>query len=552
MIDRATESVLVFNGELFGAEPLRRALESRGHRFSGKSDTEILLVALREWGIPGALNRIRGQFAFAYLSARSNELLLARDRVGIRPLYFAQLADKLAFASEQKSLLHLRWVDRTPHQPQLLRYLTLGRTDDIPLETMLRGVQSLPAGHWARWVDGGLAIERYDRIDTQPGPSTIADVSRELRRAVEEQLVGEVPMGAMVSGGVDSSAVALLADQVRADRGSSEPFHIFLYHDQRAEHDERAYQQAVLASFKTAHSVHWVSSSPEEFRLLFDLYVEHQEEPYGDISSFAEFVIAREAKSVGVKVLLGGLGGDEVFLGYPWFLGSLTLELTTQRKFATLRSLMGSVAEVTGQSPLGQLRVLLASGYYALPASFRNALMAGRSARSTHLPLGALAAASSDAWHSFHAFDGRGRTNATLRSAIESSCIPRFLLHSDRVCLASGVEGRVPLLDDGVVRAAFGVPIGERVGESGLKRTLREAVRDVLPAEVLNRRWKLGFHAPLVPYVEAIEPRLRAGMDRTARALQMPPPEWVGLAAALKWRWGALGEYLNWVERHPT
>ena len=542
---------LSFNGELFGAEALRDELRAGGVQFRGSSDTEILLHALERWGMPGALDRIRGQFAFLWWSERARRLYVARDRVGVRPLYWArsrstQFGERFAVASEQKGLLLLPWVDVTPNRDAVLRFLAMGRTDDVPEETLLAGVHSLPPGHWGAYDGRTLQVARYHRIDTAPPPSTVADLRRELDRAVDEQLVSDVPVGATVSGGLDSSTVVALADRARIARGDPTPLHLFAYHDERAEQDERQFQQAVLDQVHSPHEVHWVSSRPEALVQRFDHYTEHQEEPYADLSSYAEYCLAEEAHRQGVKVLLSGLGGDEVFVGYVSFFGPLLLDLLRRGDFAAFGQTIRVAPEVLGR-PGAYAVPLAAAAYHALPSRVRNSVSALRNARAAGLQGSDAIRSGADAWRTWHRHDGAGTTNAALRGAIESWCIPRFLLHSDRMGLAHGVEGRVPLLDDGVLRSAFGIPPPERVGESGLKASLRLAVAELLPEAVRQRRWKLGFHAPVGIYVQALEARLRAGHAVTRDLLG--GGDYGALKPSARWAWGALGCYLLWVRR---
>jgi asparagine synthase (glutamine-hydrolysing) len=545
-------SVLDYNGELFGAAPLRTELARQGVVFRGHSDTEILLHALSRWGVPETLARIRGQFAFAYYDVAARRLYLARDRVGIRPLYLAEQGGRFAAASEQKALLALGWVDRTPRPEAILRYLALGRTDDVPGETMLTGIGSLAPGHWAVWDGRTLAVHRYYRADVEAAPSSIATLRAELTEAVRTQLVGDVPIGATVSGGLDSSTVALLADRARVADGTTEALHLFAYHDAltQPEHDERPFQRAVLAAMKSPHQVHWVTSSPERLRADFDRYVHHQEEPYGDASSYAEHAIAREAADHGVKVLLNGLGGDEVFVGYAAFIGPLMLELVRRGELRGAFDLLRVAPQVSADLRGGH--AARAAVYHALPARLRNAATAARAARSSGLAAGLVRDAAVDAFRSYHAHDGgwASPTNAALRGALESWCIPRFLAHSDRMGLAAGVEGRVPLLDERVIAAAWGIPAQDRVGVTGLKASLRAAAAHVLPREVRDRAWKLGFHAPLRAYVAALEAPLRAGHATAAAALGEAPP-WETLSFQSRWRWGNVGAYLGWVASRP-
>lgn len=542
---RGLRGDLSFNGELFAVEDLRARLLASGHRFVGSSDTEVLLRALDEWGVQGALERIRGQFAFAWWSDAERALYLARDRVGIRPLYYASAPGRLAAASEQKALLTLPWLETSPDVEAGLSFLVMGRTDDVPYRTMLAGIRSLPAAHWLRYDGKRVETRRYDRFGTEPPPSDPARLREELERAVEEQLVSDVAIGATVSGGLDSSTVALLADRVRLRRGSGETLHLFAYHDRSAEQDERPFQHAVIDAVRSPHEVHWVSSSPEEIGREFDAYLDAQEEPYADFSSYAEFCIARRAREVGVKVLLNGLGGDEVFTGYESFLGPLALDVLRSGSVRALRDLLASTPEVLGRRGTGW-RPLAAAAYHALPRRFRQRLSARRNARRAGIPERWRRVAENDAATRWHPHDGRGHLNAALRGAVESWCIPRFLAHSDRMGLAHGVEGRVPLLDDGVIAAAWGIPPADRVGRSGLKASLRAAARDLLPPPVLSRAWKLGFHTPLRVYLAAVEPRLREGI-RVAREHFPDAPDWDELADPARWRWGIYGVYLDWV-----
>jgi asparagine synthase (glutamine-hydrolysing) len=546
---RGATGTLSFNGELFGIEPLRAQLAAAGAAFRGTSDTEVLLHALERWGIAETLARIHGQFAFLWWSDRDRRLCFARDRVGIRPLYYTRSGDRLAVASEQKALLALPWLDPRPNRDAMLRFLAMGRTDDVPGETLLANVASLPPGHWAAFDGRDVVVTRYHRLETTPPRAGEPDLRRELDRAVGEQLVSDVPLGATVSGGLDSSTIVGLADRARLARGDSTTLHLFAYHDARAEQDERRYQQAVLDAVRSPHEVHWVSSSPEALVADFEAYVDHQEEPYADLSSYAEYCLAGEARRQGVKVLLSGLGGDEVFVGYVSFFGPLLLDLLRQGDFGAFRQTIRVAPDVLGQ-PGAFARPLAAAAYHALPSRVRNGLSALRNARGAGLTARDALRGGADAWQSWHRHDGDGTTNAALRGAIESWCIPRFLLHSDRMGLAHGVEGRVPLLDDGVIRTAFGIPSPARVGADGLKASLRGAVADVLPVAVRERRWKLGFHAPVAVYVAALDAPLRAG-HALARDALGGGASFDELRPGARWAWGALGCYLAWARgRH--
>ncbi len=171
MVHPGGRGVLCYNGELFGAERVRVALLGEGVVFRGESDTEVLMHALAHWGVESTLAQVSGQFAFIWYDEVRRRLYLARDRMGIRPLYLATSGGRLAVASEQKALLLLPWVDRAPRPEAMLRYLILGRTDDVPGETMVAGIRALPAGHWAEWDGSSLQEHRYYRAGTPvPAP----------------------------------------------------------------------------------------------------------------------------------------------------------------------------------------------------------------------------------------------------------------------------------------------------------------------------------------------------------------------------------------------
>lgn len=547
MVHPGGRGVLCYNGELFGAQRVRAALVGEGAVFRGQSDTEVLMHALAHWGVESTLAQISGQFAFAWYDESRRRLYLARDRMGIRPLYFSIKGGRLAAASEQKALLLLPWVDRTPRPEAMLRYLILQRTDDIPGETMLAGIRALPAGHWAEWDGQKLTEHPYYRAETPVPRTTLADVKAHLERAVQEQLVGDVPLGAMVSGGLDSSSVALLADRARLEGGVTSKIHLFAYHDDLAEMDERPYQRAVLEAMKSPHEIHWVSSTPARLALEHERYIHHQEEPYGDVSSYAEYTIAHEAARHGVKVLLNGLGGDEVFVGYPSFLGPLLLDVLREGRFAEAVEILRVTPSL---AKISSSHAVFAAAYHALPARLRNTLMAARAARFGGLPGTLTLRAATDAFRDYHLHDGRGPINAALRGALESWSVPRFLTHSDRMGLAAGVEGRVPLLDEGVLRAAWGIPAAERFGRTGLKASLRAAASSVLPKMVRDRAWKLGFHAPVKGYVAALDGPLREG-HRAVESLLGAAPRWETMSPAARWLWGNLGAYLRWVHERP-
>ncbi len=536
--------VLAFNGELFGLDDLRLQIAAKGERISGRSDTEVLLRALDTWGMPDVLSRVRGQFAFVWWCSAEQKLYLVRDRVGVRPLYFSVLGPRLAVASEQKALLQLPWIERRFSASGMFRFLTMGRTDDVPFKTLIEGIESMPAGHFAAWDGVTLDVKRYHRFELEAAQTTATDIRRELRRAVAEQLVSDVPIGVTISGGLDSSAIVAVADDIRQQEGSERPLHVFAFHDALAQADERPYQDAVISALKSSHVVHWVSSSACQLVDDFDRYVDSQEEPFADVSSYGESRLAAAAAANGVRVLLNGIGGDEVFLGYPGFCAPLFVDLVRGGHFGALRDLVTVWPQVVG-GPEGSGSLVARSAHQLLPSRIRNAVGLIRHASGLELPLRMTTAGLRESCTPTRQRQVGDWSGAMMLEALESWATPRFLQHSDRMCLASGVESRVPLLDEGVIRAALAIPPCQRVGSLGLKHLLRIAVGDLLPPLVAARRWKLGFHLPLTPYVHALEEPLRAGHQVLLQELG-GGPDWAALGPAARWRFGTLGAYLGW------
>jgi asparagine synthase (glutamine-hydrolysing) len=547
MADHRGAGCVVFNGEIFNVVELRDALAAEGVRCAGRSDTEGLVEALALWGVARPIERARGQLAFAWYEHATRTLHLVRDRLGVRPLYVARTTHRLAIASEVKGLLGLSWVDRRMRPEPCLRYLLTGRTDDVPGETTFAGIDLLEPATHATWDGSTFASRRYWRVPVDPPPVVAADVRAALDRAVSRQMIADVPIGAMVSGGIDSSAVMLLADRLRKESAETAALHLFAYHDVAALADERPYQRAVLAAVQSPHVTHWVSSSPADLSRDLGSYVDHQEEPYGDVSSYAEFCIARLARERGVRVLLSGLGGDEVFTGYPAYIGPLVRDLLREGSVGAARDLLVSLPAVMGTGGLvdNGLRAVAAAAYYSLPAPVRHAATALRSASARRVPRTLWLAGARDAWRTGHPGDGRRRLNASLRASIESWAIPRYLLHSDRMGLAHGVENRVPLLDEDLIEVALGVPTALRCDRVGLKASLRAAAGRVLPREIAERGWKLGFHAPLGTYVRGLDESLRAGCGEAASFLGRGP-RYDDLAPADRWLWGNLGFFIRW------
>ncbi|MCB0000104.1 MAG: asparagine synthase (glutamine-hydrolyzing) [Anaerolineales bacterium] len=310
---------ITYNGEVMNAPALRTQLEAAGHQFRTRSDTETIVHAYEEWGTD-AFVRLRGMFAFALWDGRSQTLLLVRDRFGIKPLHYAKIGNELAFASEIHPLFHLLpTLARRTNRQALTDLFTIGF---VPTpQTMFADVYKLPAAHMLIAQNGSVAIRPYHQLTFPDDPNylqiskadAIAEFMAHLRDAVAAWRMSDVPVGSLLSGGIDSSALATLLTEI-----SGQPIHTFNIAFSAASHDESAYAQAVAERIGSQH--HTLHFSPEAFDLLPKI-VAQLEEPQCSATSLPIYLLYQACREAGFKVSLTGEGADELLGGYHWLDG---------------------------------------------------------------------------------------------------------------------------------------------------------------------------------------------------------------------------------------
>ena len=491
---------MVFNGEIYNFAALRTELAALGHRFRTAGDTEVLLAAWAEWG-PEACTRLDGMFAFAIHDARDGSVTLVRDRFGVKPLMAAHLPDgTLAFGSELKALLAHRGL-RVEVDPRALEaYFAFGYVPDQL--GFLRGTTKLGAGEWVRVSPGDTTWRPRRWFRPAPVPASGRDGDEELLalldRAVESRMVADVPLGAFLSGGVDSSAV--VASMAAA---STQPVTTVAIGFDEADADESRFAQAVADRFGTDHHRHRVSADSwgrvDSLARAFD-------EPFADASALSGLALAREARRH-VTVALSGDGADEAFAGYRRHVffaaearARALLPLTVRRPvFGALGALWPKVD--WAPRPLRAKSTLQALGRsdwlaYALavgvtPPGERAGLFSPALTRS----LGDWRAEElyRDAWNDAPADDPL--TKAQL--ADMALWLPGDICAKvDRTTMAASLEAREPMLDHRLVGFALGLPPGERVRGGTGKAALKRALEPRLPDEVLYRP-KMGFVTPV-------------------------------------------------------
>lgn len=504
---------LTYNGEVYNFKELRAELESRGESFRSGTDTEVVLRLLSRGG-SRALSRLNGMFALAFWDASAKELLLARDRFGIKPLYYWLTGDgRLLFASELKSLL-AAGLDPEIDVEELPAYLSFGY---VPGErTLLRGVRRLPPGCLLRWKAGRVSVERFRDVVPDPQPvSDEADAAIELRErlrdAVRRQLVADVPVGILLSGGLDSSALLALATwevsgPVRAYTVA------FRDEDARLEQnpDDAAFARRVASHFGAELREFEVAPDVAE---LLPRVAWHLDEPLGDPAAILTLIIA-EAAAPECTVLLSGMGADELFAGYrvqrfdEWARAAERLPRAARAALAAGTGLLPAVARsglVRPGLPLAAHRTLRALlDNLSLPREERYA--AFRSSPYFQGPLlleilgpepRAAAASSTAAFlDAFRRHPHAGFFDRMLHVDLATFLKDQNLLYSDRLSMAASVEMRVPYLDDVVADMALRLPRELKVRGLRGKYLLRRAMDGVVPHEILTRR-KAGFGAPI-------------------------------------------------------
>ena len=496
----------VQNGEIYNFPELRRELEARGYRFRTSSDTEAILAAYEVWGVPG-IERLRGMFALAIWDTTARRLVLARDQVGIKPLYYYRDGHTLLFASEIRALLVDARVPRQLSLASMDRFLSFYYVPGE--ETIFEGIRRLAPGHLMVCEDGRVELRRYWRPTAAPVERDERECAEELRAhlraAVERHMLADVPVGVFLSGGLDSSTiVAMLGALGRTDT----PTFSVGFSRGAGYFDETDDARRVAEHFGMDHRILVVD--PDVVRLLPRL-VDSLEEPMGGATTLLTYLISEAARQH-VKVALSGTGGDELFGGYRRYLGALAAgrlhrfpRLGRRLLSAGLHGLPAADETRVGYH-LNRLRRLLDAAEsphpdaYVRMVSYFTPPMKARLYRPT--VVSALARQDSVAEYRAY-FDGAGSTDVLGQlSYIDLlTYLPDdLLLFTDKMSMAVSLEVRVPLLDLELVEFAGTLPARFRIKGTELKRLLRTAMAPLLPPHVLQKS-KQGFSAPVGAWI---------------------------------------------------
>jgi asparagine synthase (glutamine-hydrolysing) len=485
---------VVFNGEIYNSRELREELEADGHRFRTSSDTETIVHGYEQWR-EGVFSKLRGMFAIAVWDERERVLLLARDRAGIKPLYYAQAGGRLFFGSEAKCLLACPGVDRTLDPAALdhfLAYLYTPRDRAI-----FRGMRKLPPGHYLRLSHGAAAVTRYWELPAGSGSFTgseqdaLEELDRTLSAAVRSHMMSDVPLGAFLSGGIDSSLVVAMMS-----RASDRPVSTFSIGFDEGPFNELPHARRVARHLGTDHHEHVVT--PDALAIL-DRLIWHFDEPFADSSAIPTWYVSEMARRH-ATVVLSGDGGDELFGGYERYLPHPSVARLDRHAPRLGRAVAAATWRALPHGARGKnfLRHVArdARGRYLDSVTFYHAderrsllsadlqrHLAGWDAeaffrtpfdRLSHLPFGA----------QMMAFD--------FETYLPEDCLTKV----DRMSMAHSIEVRVPLLDHLVVEFAASLPAALKMRHGALKYLLKQLAFRYVPRELLERP-KQGFAVPI-------------------------------------------------------
>jgi asparagine synthase (glutamine-hydrolysing) len=495
---------IVFNGEIYNHRDLRPELEERGHQYRTVSDTETIIHLYEELGAR-AVERLSGMFAFAVWDSARRELLLARDRLGIKPLYYALAGDgSLYFASEIKALVETRAVAPEINYPALPDYLANHAPSGE--ETLFRGVNRLLPGHTLTWRDGRVEIRKYwDLSFSLNGHPALSDRgaveqwTELFREAVRSHLMADVPLGVFLSGGIDSSAIAAVMSGM-----ASGPIKTFSVGFAEREANELEYARMVARAFNTDH--HEVIVTPEDFFAILPRLIWHEDEPLGHLAS-APLYFVSELAARHVKVVLTGEGSDELMAGYYRYWKTLyNLALGERYHGWAPESLRRVARNGIDRLPDGSsLRRRLSQTFLARTPDVENLYLENFAVFSRAQQLRMLTPEAKDRAGALDPYATTGRylaqSDATttlnrLLYADTKTYLHELLMKQDQMSMAASLESRVPFLDHTLVEFTARLPERMKLRRLTTKYILRRSMKGVLPEPILTRR-KMGFPVPI-------------------------------------------------------
>ena len=488
-----------FNGEVYNYIELREELRGLGYEFRTDSDSEVILAAYDQWG-EDCLTRFNGMWGLAIFDTPKRTLFLARDRFGVKPLYYIAGRKAFAFASEIKALVPL--LDEGPrvNRPRLLDFLVWSISDHTE-ETMFESVNQLPPGHRLT-IEIGSALDGereitpadlkpvrwYSVVPRAASGDAPAAVGAALDSAVRLRLRADVPVGSCLSGGIDSSSIVCVMSRVLGQDNVRNMQKTFSARSEDKEFDESSYARLVAES--AGAQATFVTPGPEALLDTLDDLVWHQDEPFLSASIFAQWCVFEAARRAGVIVMLDGQGADETLGGYRGFFGAYLASLVRQGRIVRW---IQEAAAIRREASFSWTRLVGYSAAYLRPSLLP---LIGRLERRAYSDREWVHPSCHGAFESdpVQQLGGRASDVASMSIAqLGATNLPMLLRWEDRNSMAFSVEARVPFLDYRFVELALGLPDEAKVGGGVSKRVLRQAMRGTVPDRVLDRKDKMGF-----------------------------------------------------------
>jgi asparagine synthase (glutamine-hydrolysing) len=514
---------LVANGEIYNFQQLRQELRTLGHSIRTQSDIEVLVHAYEQWGID-FLTKVRGMFALALWDARTRTLVAARDRAGEKPLYWTRTPRGLLLASEVKALLVRPEVTRELDPEAVDQFLTYEYV--LAPRTILKGVHKLPPGHYLTYRDGQVSVQRYwDAAMVRPRPWTEGDAAEALRAALRQatvsQMLSDVPLGAFLSGGIDSSSIVAFMSEA-----SRQPVNTFSIGFDDGTYNELPYARTVAELFTTNHRERTVSPDLED---LFEKLVVHLDEPFADVSLFPTYLVSRLAREH-VTVALSGDGGDELFGGYDAYQAQ---QLARRLAWMGDTVLPAAAAVAAALPPTEKKKGLVntfkrfALGATQAPADLGHyrwmVYLTPRAKARLYTPVLRAALTRSDVYapvrDTLARFGHDDLTNRQFYADLSLYLADDILVKVDRMSMATSLETRAPFLDADVMELAFSMPGDFKIrpaARRGFSTTvdrkwiLKRAMQGVLPQRILTRK-KEGFSIPMKNWLRReLQPLMRS------------------------------------------